>query len=142
MKLNWQRHYTGIETAEIGSRYLDLYLRRDPATKRVCFARLSGYRWMLGIFLGNTNSIGGRGFEIFTSDIHIGWGGYSRRTVTWSGSAVDPYARYTVHLLRFAFGSTTDRWLKWLKRAIEQRRYERECAEYDLAFPEYEESER
>ena len=124
----WEPHYTGLDTAQLGP----LYLQRDSKTRRIRFARVSfGHRLgfaTLGVFLGYTNMIGGRGFEVFTSDLHFGvvsenWG----VRLVWGPSK----RYYTIHLWRFAFGSTTDRWLWRILDRRDLRRWEADSARLD-----------
>lgn len=142
--IQFTRHYTGIEIADYSLRCalarwlcVQLYVERDPGTRRVTFVRLSGWHWMLGLFVGRTNYVhfhGSGGFELFTTHLHLGWSCKPRaaKRIDWHGSSRDPWHAYTLNVGRFGIGSTTD---KWIVR-IMQRRAKAECARMDAYYDE------
>lgn len=114
----WIPHYTGSEFAKTNW----YFARRETSTKRLRF-----FRWerpMIGVFIGYTNHLTLRGFELCTSNLHCGvltarLSMYSKLfRVEWSGSGVDPFHAYTLVFWRFFIGSTAD---FWLKRLMERR---------------------
>lgn len=143
--MNWQGHYTGIETADTNYGRFNLYMQRDSATRRMCFVRLSAFRRMIGVFIGRGNYVKGTGgFEVFTNRWHVGW---TKRTLTWgkdkvmwSGSLADPYHTVTLRVGRFGIGRNTPAWLKRRKEKAEDAKYAvwaEDHDEYLRSNPEY-----
>ena len=133
----WKHHYTGIDLCEKRWGKLDLYLQRDSHDKRLRFARLSIPRHMVGVFIGRGNYVKGvGGWELFTSNHHIGWSKPILREqfcrVEYSGSNMDPYNSFTVRLGGFGCGARSPKWLIARKR----RQWEKEMEAYEAFFPE------
>jgi hypothetical protein len=134
--MNWQRHYTGIEIAEVERRRVNLYMQRDERTRRMTFARISWPKYhMVGIFIGRGNCIKGiGGFEVFNRRWAIGWVRESwsnKPMVQWGGSTVDPYRRVTIRLGRFGISRDAPMWVQRWKRRIEDKKWEDQAAEYE-----------
>jgi len=147
--VNWERHYTGIETADTNYGRFNLYMQRDTKARRVCFVRLSAFRRMIGVFIGRGNYVKGTGgFEVFTNRWHVGWTKptltWGNHRVMWSGSLANPYHTVTLRLGRFGIGRTTPAWLKLRKEKIENEKWEKQAQEYDALLQadyEYDEAD-
>lgn len=152
--MNWEQHYTGIETGQLfdrrwGKFWTDLYLQRCTETKKLQFIRFTVGRrgqWfprsvMLGVHMARNNYLPGhRGWEVFTNHLRFGWCKREKwqrfMETKWCGSGVDPWRAVSVRLGRLGFGCDVPRFISDMKDRREARLYELECEAYDQAMRE------
>jgi len=133
----WAHHYTGIDTWQKDYKNFHLYANRRSSDKKITFMRVSGYHWMLGIFIDKLNYIPGKnGIELFTSSFSVG-------IVTelcnknifeskWAGSAIHPNTSYSFRLWRLGFSfHRAPKWLVKRKEREDKIIWEKELALYE-----------
>jgi len=110
--MEWKGHYTGIETAQVGS----FYAQRDRKTKRLSFLRFRS----TGVFLGQTNYVKPtyRGlFEFFTRRWHVGISRkFAKPHISWSGSIMEPWNECMLRFAWFGIGCRTPEFIRKMCR--------------------------
>jgi len=117
-----------------------IFKRDDPGCK---FRRLDLSVCSLGVFIGQTNYLKGRGIEVFAGpnrrwpralrflvNWHLGFSRPSIWGIRWSGSMNEPWHSWTFRFGWIGFGSETFKFVQRWLRARRERRWEREASEF------------